>query len=176
MSGKTTRNGRNGRGANSGGASPHGVRARKNGTGAADEGALERLSRNMAIATGRPAAFIIACAVILVWIAAGPLFGFSDTWQLLINTGTTIVTFLMVFMIQRSQNRDTMALQAKLAELVIAVKGAKNEVAVAEEFSEHELHALHELQSEEAQRRLDRMEQRAAAMRAGKPRPAAGAK
>ena len=96
---------------------------------------LEHLARASAVATGRPAAFLIALAVVVAWAVSGPLFHFSDSWQLVINTGTTIVTFLMVFLIQRAQNRDTMALQAKLAELVIAMKGAKNKVAIAEELS-----------------------------------------
>jgi low affinity Fe/Cu permease len=137
---------------------------------------LEHFALSSAIATGRPGAFLVAAALVILWAVTGPLFDFSDSWQLVINTGTTIVTFLMVFLIQRAQNRDTMALQAKLAELIIAVKGAKNEVAVAEDFSEHELKALHDLHSEEAQQRLDRMEDEAAAMRAGKRKTAAAAK
>jgi low affinity Fe/Cu permease len=142
---------------------------------ATEEGVLERFARFMGIAAGRPGAFLLACAVVIAWTVTGPIFGFSDTWQLIINTATTIVTFLMVFLIQRSQNRDTMAIQAKLAELVIHIKGAKNEIAVAEDLSEHELQALHDLHSQEAQRRLDRMEDEVAAIRAGNRRPA-GAK
>jgi low affinity Fe/Cu permease len=111
----------------------------------------ERLARAAAVATGRPSAFLLAVFVVIVWAATGPVFHYSDTWQLVINTGTTIVTFLMVFLIQRAQNRDTMAVQAKLAELVIAVKGAKNQVAIAEELSEHELQELHEAQLVEAE-------------------------
>jgi len=125
------------------------------------EGVLERLARNIAIATGRPGAFLLALGLVLVWAVCGPFFGFSTTWQLVINTGTTIVTFLMVFLIQRAQNRDTMALQAKLAELVIAVRGAKNKVAVAEDFTERELEVLHEEHSEKAERKLDRLEHEA---------------
>jgi low affinity Fe/Cu permease len=136
----------------------------------------ERFARAMTFASSRPAAFLIALGIVLAWLVSGPLFGFSDTWQLVINTGTTIVTFLMVFLIQRAQNRDTMAVQAKLAELVIAVRGAKNVVAVAEDLSEHELEALHNHHSEEAQGRLDRMEREAAAIRAGKRRQRASAK
>ena len=75
---------------------------------------------------GKPVAFIAAASLIVVWAATGPLFNYSDTWQLVINTGTTIITFLMVFLIQHSQNRDTAALQVKLSELIIAVKGASS--------------------------------------------------
>jgi low affinity Fe/Cu permease len=94
-------------------------------------------------ATGTPAAFLIAALTILVWAVTGPLFHYSDTWQLVINTGTTVVTFLMVFLIQNTQNRDTLALQLKLAELIIAMKGAKNTLATIEDLSEEELEDLH---------------------------------
>ena len=76
--------------------------------------------------SGHPTAFLLAVAVIVVWIVTGPLFQYSDTWQLVINTGTTIVTFLMVFLIQNTQNRDMLAVQLKLSELVLAMDGAKN--------------------------------------------------
>ena len=87
--------------------------------------------------------FGTAVAVVLIWAALGPLFGFSDTWQLVINTGTTIVTFLMVFLIQRTQNKDGMAIQLKLNELVAAVKGASNRLIDVEDLSEEELQLLH---------------------------------
>jgi low affinity Fe/Cu permease len=93
--------------------------------------------------TGRPITFIGAVAVVVVWGITGPIFHFSDTWQLVINTGTTIVTFLMVFLIQNTQNRDTMALQVKLAELIIAMHGAHNKVAAAEDMCDEDLEALH---------------------------------
>jgi low affinity Fe/Cu permease len=93
---------------------------------------------------GKPAAFLVAVAVVVAWAITGPLFGFSDTWQLVINTGTTIVTFLMVFLIQNTQNRDQMAMQIKLAELIVAMKGAHNKLALAEEMSDEELEQLHE--------------------------------
>jgi low affinity Fe/Cu permease len=80
--------------------------------------------------------------VIVVWLATGPLFGFSDTWQLVINTGTTIVTFLMVFLIQRAQNKDALALQLKLNEIVAALEGASNRLIDVEDLSEEELLAL----------------------------------
>jgi low affinity Fe/Cu permease len=104
---------------------------------------FSRFSHAIAHATGTPAAFLIAAATILVWAVTGPLFQYSDTWQLVINTGTTIVTFLMVFLIQNTQNRDTMALQLKLAELIIAMKGAKNSLATVEDLTEEELEDLH---------------------------------
>jgi low affinity Fe/Cu permease len=93
---------------------------------------------------GRPATFILAVAVIVVWGVSGPLFGFSDTWQLVINTGTTIVTFLMVFLIQHTQNRDALAFQLKLDELIIALEGAENKLAAAEDLCDEDLEALHE--------------------------------
>jgi len=93
-------------------------------------------------ATGKPAGFIIALAVVLVWAITGPIFRFSDTWQLVINTGTTIVTFLMVFLIQNSQNRDTAAMQLKLDEIIRSKVGAKNKMLDIEEMSYEDLEKM----------------------------------
>ena len=105
--------------------------------------ALERFSRTATDWAGTSWAFGVALLVVVVWATTGPLFGFSDTWQLVINTGTTIVTFLMVFLIQNTQNRDTLALQLKLSELIIAMKGANNNLATIEDMTEEELEELH---------------------------------
>ena len=98
-----------------------------------------RLAVTTSRISGRPTTFLMAVAVVLVWALTGPLFGFSDTWQLVINTGATIVTFLMVFLIQATQNRDTLALQLKLDELILATKNANNRIAGIEEASDEEL-------------------------------------
>lgn len=110
--------------------------------------------------TGKPATFLIAVLLIVIWAASGPLFGFSDTWQLVVNTTTTIITFLMVFLIQNTQNRDALALQIKLAELIIAMRGAHNKVAAVEDLSETELEALHNEYRSRAEQTLDSLEQR----------------
>jgi low affinity Fe/Cu permease len=92
--------------------------------------------------TGSTPAFILAATIILVWLITGPIFHYSDTWQLVINTGTTIVTFLMVFLIQRAQNKDALAVQLKLSELVAAIDGASNRLISVEDLSEEELKVL----------------------------------
>jgi low affinity Fe/Cu permease len=104
---------------------------------------LEKLSKVVGEWTGSTTAFALACGVVLAWLVTGPLFGFSDTWQLVINTGTTIVTFLMVFLIQRMQNKESLAVQLKLNELVAAVQGASNRLIDVEDLTEEELHTLH---------------------------------
>ncbi|MBO9153025.1 low affinity iron permease family protein [Chitinophaga sp. GCM10012297] len=114
-----------------------------NGKGNGKAPFFERFATKVVNATGNPWAFIIAFAVILVWAITGPLFGFSDTWQLVINTGTTIVTFLMVFIIQKSQNKDSKSIQLKLNELIAATKTASNRLIDVESMSEEELNTLH---------------------------------
>jgi low affinity Fe/Cu permease len=108
---------------------------------------LERLSTTVTQWTGSTSAFGWACAVIIVWLVTGPLFHYSDTWQLVINTGTTIVTFLMVFLIQRAQNKESLAVQLKLNELVAAMSGASNRLIDVEDLTEEELKALHRFYS-----------------------------
>ena len=103
---------------------------------------FERIASRVAATAGHPRAFMMALAIVAVWAITGPLFNWSDTWQLVINTGTTIVTFLMVFLIQNAQNRDASAIQAKLDELIRAVHNARNPFIGIEHLSEHELVAL----------------------------------
>ncbi len=111
--------------------------------GSGREATLERIFEHMAQAVagwaGRPPAFTIALTVVILWAVSGPLFGWSDTWQLVINTGTTIVTFLMVFLIQNAQNRDAGAIQAKLDELIRALAEARNEFIGIEHLGERDL-------------------------------------
>ena len=107
----------------------------------AKAGWFGRLAVGTSRISGKPATFVFAVAVVGIWAITGPLFGFSNTWLLVINTGTTIVTFLMVFLTQATQNRDTLALQLKLDELIIATKNARNEVAGIEEAADHVLEA-----------------------------------
>ena len=100
---------------------------------------FERLANRVSAAAGRPRAFLIAFSIVVIWALSGPVFHWSDTWQLVINTGTTIVTFLMVFLIQNAQNRDGAAIQAKLDELIRAVSHARNEFIGVEHLTEDEL-------------------------------------
>ena len=103
---------------------------------------FENLASRVAAAAGKPPAFIIALGIIIVWAISGPVFAWSDTWQLVINTGTTIVTFLMVFLIQNAQNRDAAAIQAKLDEVIRAVDHARNSFIGIEHLGDSELHEL----------------------------------
>jgi low affinity Fe/Cu permease len=122
-------------------------------------------ARETAHFAGSPITFLGAVLLIIVWAITGPMFGFSDTWQLVINTGTTIITFLMVFLIQNTQNRDSMAVQIKLAELIVAMKGAENRLADAEELSDEELENLHEQYRHCASTALDTLNKRRSALK-----------
>ena len=104
---------------------------------------FERFAAAAMAAAGHRYAFIGACALVVLWLVSGPIFGFSETWQLVINTGTTIVTFLMVFLLQQTQNKDTMAMQLKLNELLASHEAASNHVIAIEDLSEDELRVLH---------------------------------
>jgi low affinity Fe/Cu permease len=119
-------------------------------------------AQKTAYLAGKPMTFLLAAATIVVWAATGPLFGYSDTWQLVINTGTTIVTFLMVFLIQNSQNRDALAFQVKLDELIIKLQGAGNEIAGAEDLCDEDLEALHETDRKRAAQAHETLEKRRA--------------
>ena len=103
---------------------------------------FERLSHFATVFTGTTTAFLIAVLVIIVWLLTGPIFGFSNTWQLVINTGTTIITFLMVFLIQRMQNKDSHAIHLKLNELIASLKGPSNRLIDVEDLTEEELETL----------------------------------
>ncbi len=108
------------------------------------EHTFRRLAHQVSHIVGSPISFILAITTILVWLITGPVFHFSDTWQLFINTSTTIITFLMVFLIQNTQNRDAMAMQLKLDELIKAQQGARNKLVNIEELSDEELERLHQ--------------------------------
>jgi low affinity Fe/Cu permease len=119
-----------------------------------------RFAHCAALWAGKPATFLIAAGLIIGWAASGPAFGFSDTWQLIVNTATTVITFLMVFLIQSTQNRDTRTLQLKLDELIIAVRGAHNQLAAAEDMSDAELEELQREYRRRADAALDSLEER----------------
>jgi low affinity Fe/Cu permease len=103
---------------------------------------FDHMATQITKASGKPAAFILACAVIVAWAITGPIFKYSDTWQLVINTGTTIITFLMVFIIQQTQNKDTAALQLKLNELIASSPAASNNLISVEDLTADELEVL----------------------------------
>ncbi|MBW8686339.1 low affinity iron permease family protein [Chitinophaga rhizophila] len=122
---------------------------------------FERFASRVAQATGSAWAFFVAMLAIIVWAVTGPIFHYSDTWQLVINTGTTIITFLMVFVIQKSQNKDSKSVQLKLNELIAANKLASNRLIVVEDLSENELDTLHNYYcrlAEETKKRMDMKE------------------
>jgi low affinity Fe/Cu permease len=121
-----------------------------------------RFAKLTARLTGRPVTFMLAVAVIVVWAITGPIFVFSDTWQLIINTGTTIVTFLMVFLIQNTQNRDSEAMQVKLDELIRAITGAQNVLLDLEELDDEELDSIREEYLELAERAREELRKRGA--------------
>lgn len=126
--------------------------------------AFQKVSNKVAALVGSPFSFLFALLIVIIWATTGPIFGFSDTWQLVINTGTTIITFLMVFLIQNTQNRDAKAMHLKLDELIQSIKGARNEFINLEDLSDDELAALdtdfrniHHEQSSELTKRLGEM-------------------
>jgi low affinity Fe/Cu permease len=104
--------------------------------------AFRKVAHRVSLITGSPAVFLLALAVVIVWAVSGPLFGFSDTWQLVINTSTTVVTFLMVFLIQNTQNRDTRAVHLKLDELILYTKGTDNELIDLENLTDEQIDQL----------------------------------
>ena len=116
-----------------------------------------RCAKATSRAAGRPWAFIVACGLIVMWLASGPYFHYSDTWQLVINTSTTIITFLMVFLIQSTQNRDAEALQVKLDELLRVTVGAHNALLDLEELEEHELERIRSGYTRLAERARDHL-------------------
>lgn len=117
---------------------------------------FRRWAERIAVLTGTPAAFLTALGIILIWAITGPIFHFSDTWQLVINTGTTIITFLMVFLIQNAQNRDGAAMQLKLDELIRSTTAARNSLIDIEDLSDEQLRALQESFRQLAQREAAR--------------------
>jgi low affinity Fe/Cu permease len=120
------------------------------GSGATSNHWFSRFAAGTAHWAGSSSAFVIAFLVVIVWAVTGPLFSYSDSWQLVINTGTTIVTFLMVFLIQNTQNRDTQALQIKLSELILSLEAANNRIAAIENATPEELDAAQEAVQERA--------------------------
>lgn len=119
---------------------------------------FSNFAKYIAFITGKPAAFILAVSVILLWLITGPIFFFSDTWQLVINTGTTIVTFIMVFLIQNTQNRDGEAIQIKLDELIRSHKGAHNALLDLEELTQEQIDSIKQKYEKIAENARDRLE------------------
>lgn len=151
--------------------SRHAGAAVRSGNGASHaslHGKFGHFAQEISRITGKPATFFLAVAVVIVWGLTGPLFHYSDTWQLVINTGTTIVTFLMVFLIQNTQNRDTLALQLKLAEVILAMKGVPNKFATIEDLSDEYLEELHEQCRMQADVAIEHLNRRRAGENGGK--------
>ena len=115
-------------------------------------GFFHQFSSIVSQGAGKPVTFAVACGLIALWALSGPFFGFSETWQLVVNTATTIVTFLMVFVVQHTQNRDGEAVQAKLDELILAMKRADNRLIGAEDLTGHELHKLRKMIVDQVER------------------------
>jgi len=130
---------------------------------------FNKLAQTTAKFTGNPFCFCLAAALVLVWAVTGPLFGFSEGWQLVINTGTTIITFLMVFLIQNTQNRDTEAMQIKLDELIFVTRMANNELLDLEELEESELDRLRQHYEDMAKQAKAQRASKLADKRSGKP-------
>ena len=128
-----------------------------------------RFAKAAARFTGSPACFVLAIAIVAIWAATGPLFGFSEGWQLVINTGTTIITFLMVFLIQNTQNRDTEAMQIKLDELIFVTRMANNELLDLEELEESELDRLRQRYEDMAKQAKAQRARKLAGKRSGEP-------
>lgn len=127
--------------------------AQRGGESGKPKGAFTRFANATARFSGKPATFVLAVLVVLVWGITGPVFGYSDTWQLVINTGTTIITFLMVFLIQNTQNRDIIALHVKLDELIISMERARNNIVGVEDLPEEELEKTREQEKRRAKKR-----------------------
>jgi len=123
---------------------------------------FSRFSHMVAAVAGKPVTFAAAATLIIIWAVTGPLFGFSETWQLVVNTATTIITFLMVFVLQNTQNRDGEAVQAKLDELIYALKEADNKFVAAEKLSDADLHTLRVTLQEHADKAARELERRGA--------------
>jgi low affinity Fe/Cu permease len=136
-------------------------------------GLFDRFATVVSRGSGKTATFVVAVGLIVVWAISGPFFDFSETWQLVVNTATTIITFLMVFVLQHTQNRDGQALQAKLDDLIFAAKRADNRLIGAEQLSESELRELRAMMAKRVQRDKDALEEIDDTIEAvqGKPEP-----
>jgi low affinity Fe/Cu permease len=125
-----------------------------------EQSIFARFSHAISFAAGRPLTFVLACAGVAIWAISGPLFGFSETWQLVVNTATTIITFLMVFVLQNSQNRDGEALQAKLDEIIVALEKADDRFVAAERLSDEDLTRLRAMLVDQATEAAQELQKR----------------